>query len=134
MPLGSIGLVTSPAYAHFDGRWSNLDGREDRTARSATPAARTEQIRALYDLLQETMMRAWRHIEHLDLATLRPLAATVARRISIDAARARRARPTEIVSPIPPPSHRTTTPSSRSSPGTPSSRRWTRCRPSIAAC
>ncbi|MFI7080363.1 sigma-70 family RNA polymerase sigma factor [Micromonospora sp. NPDC049903] len=50
------------------------------------------------DLLQETMVRAWRNIDHLssDPETQRRWLFTVARRIAIDAARARQARPTEV--------------------------------------
>ena len=50
------------------------------------------------DLLQETMVRIWRHPEHFggDVEALRPLVFTVARRAAIDAARARGARPTEV--------------------------------------
>lgn len=50
------------------------------------------------DLLQETLMRAWRHIDNLpgDIASLGPWLYTVARRVAIDAARARQVRPTEI--------------------------------------
>lgn len=53
---------------------------------------------AAQDLTQETMLRAWRHIDDLDLtfARLRAWLLTVARRVAIDAARARQARPTEI--------------------------------------
>ena len=53
---------------------------------------------AAEDLLQETLLRAWRNLDHLnaDLATVRPWLFTVARRIAIDASRARRARPAEI--------------------------------------
>jgi RNA polymerase sigma-70 factor, ECF subfamily len=51
------------------------------------------------DYLQETFLRAWRLVcEHpTDLATIRPWLFTVARNIAIDAARARRARPTEVL-------------------------------------
>ncbi len=51
------------------------------------------------DLLQETLCRAWRHLQdhRLDVERLLPWLYTVARRIAIDAARARRARPTEQV-------------------------------------
>ncbi|MEU4645773.1 sigma-70 family RNA polymerase sigma factor [Micromonospora sp. NPDC023814] len=54
--------------------------------------------RAAEDLLQETMMRAWRKIEVLnqDIATLRPWLLTVARRVAIDAGRAKQARPEEV--------------------------------------
>lgn len=50
------------------------------------------------DLLQETMVRAWRSIDVLaaDQESQRRWLFTVARRIAIDAARARQARPTEV--------------------------------------
>jgi RNA polymerase sigma-70 factor (ECF subfamily) len=50
------------------------------------------------DLLQETLLRAWRYLQdhNADVAHLRPWLYTVARRVAIDAARARQARPTEV--------------------------------------
>ena len=50
------------------------------------------------DLLQETFFRAWRYLQDhaVDVTRLRPWLYTVARRIAIDAARARQARPTEV--------------------------------------
>lgn len=47
------------------------------------------------DLLQETLLRAWRHLDELDadVESLRPWLYTVARRVAIDAARYGRARP-----------------------------------------
>lgn len=50
------------------------------------------------DLLQETMMRAWRNISALDIdeEEQRRWLFTVARRVTIDAARARRVRPSEV--------------------------------------
>lgn len=47
------------------------------------------------DLVQETMLRAWRNLDRLnpDVNTLLPWLLTVARRVAIDAARARHARP-----------------------------------------
>ncbi|HWS31769.1 MAG TPA: sigma-70 family RNA polymerase sigma factor [Actinoplanes sp.] len=50
------------------------------------------------DLLQETMMRAWRNIDGIaeDRETQRRWLFTVARRVAIDAARARKVRPTEV--------------------------------------
>ena len=50
------------------------------------------------DLVQETMLRAWKNLAHLDsdLSTVRPWLFTVARRIAVDALRAKRARPAEI--------------------------------------
>jgi RNA polymerase sigma-70 factor, ECF subfamily len=49
------------------------------------------------DVVQETMVRAWRQADQLDLAapSLMPWLVTVARRIVIDQGRRRRARPAE---------------------------------------
>ncbi len=51
------------------------------------------------DLVQETMVRAWRNLEKFDCdpAALRPWLMTVARRVSIDALRARSARAPEVL-------------------------------------
>lgn len=53
---------------------------------------------AAEDLLQETLLRAWRKLDGLNtnVATLRPWLFTVARRVAIDASRARQARPAEV--------------------------------------
>ena len=50
------------------------------------------------DIVQETLVRAWRHLDRLDEADapVRPWLFTVAQRLAIDAHRARRARPTEV--------------------------------------
>ena len=50
------------------------------------------------DLVQETMLRAWTHRANLDIQHRSPRAwlITVARRLAIDAYRARRARPAEV--------------------------------------
>ncbi|WP_081966932.1 sigma-70 family RNA polymerase sigma factor [Kitasatospora sp. NRRL B-11411] len=50
------------------------------------------------DVVQETLVRAWRHLDRLDPArgSLRPWLATVARRIVIDGHRSARARPREV--------------------------------------
>jgi RNA polymerase sigma-70 factor (ECF subfamily) len=50
------------------------------------------------DLFQETLVRAWQYLEDhsMEVTRLRPWLYTVARRLSIDAARARQARPTEV--------------------------------------
>jgi RNA polymerase sigma-70 factor (ECF subfamily) len=49
------------------------------------------------DLVQETLLRAWRNIESLnpDVPMLLPWLFTVARRVAIDAARARKVRPAQ---------------------------------------
>jgi RNA polymerase sigma-70 factor (ECF subfamily) len=50
------------------------------------------------DVVQETLVRAWRHLDVLDpsAAPVRPWLFTVAQRLAIDAYRARRARPPEV--------------------------------------
>jgi RNA polymerase sigma-70 factor (ECF subfamily) len=50
------------------------------------------------DVVQETMLRAWRHRDSLDESKgpIRPWLFTVAHRVAIDAYRARAARPTEV--------------------------------------
>jgi RNA polymerase sigma-70 factor (ECF subfamily) len=50
------------------------------------------------DLVQETLVRAWRHLDRLDAsaAPVRPWLFTVARHLAIDAHRARQARPPEV--------------------------------------
>ncbi|UNO41764.1 sigma-70 family RNA polymerase sigma factor [Streptomyces sp. MST-110588] len=50
------------------------------------------------DVVQETLLRAWRNAEQLQRATgsIRPWLVTVARRIVIDAHRSRQARPQEV--------------------------------------
>jgi RNA polymerase sigma-70 factor, ECF subfamily len=50
------------------------------------------------DLVQETLVRAWRHLDRLDptAGPVRPWLFTVAQHLAIDAHRARRARPPEV--------------------------------------
>jgi RNA polymerase sigma-70 factor (ECF subfamily) len=50
------------------------------------------------DLLQETLVRAWRNLDGftVEIDRLRPWLMTVARRLAIDAGRARKARPSEV--------------------------------------
>lgn len=50
------------------------------------------------DIVQETLLRAWRHPEALDASRgeLRPWLFTVARHVTVDAHRARAARPREV--------------------------------------
>lgn len=47
------------------------------------------------DIVQETLLRAWRHADELSAESVRPWLFTTARRIAVDAARARAARPRE---------------------------------------
>jgi RNA polymerase sigma-70 factor (ECF subfamily) len=47
------------------------------------------------DIVQETLVRAWRHGAELEVATARPWLYTTARRLVIDFYRARRVRPAE---------------------------------------
>jgi RNA polymerase sigma-70 factor, ECF subfamily len=51
---------------------------------------------AAEDVVQETMLRAWRHIGELDVQTARPWLFTTARRLVIDLYRTRQVRPTEV--------------------------------------
>lgn len=53
---------------------------------------------AAEDLLQETLVRAWKNLAYLntDLTAVRPWLYTVARRIAVDANRAKKARPAEV--------------------------------------
>jgi RNA polymerase sigma-70 factor, ECF subfamily len=92
-----------------------------RAVTSRRDAAREQSLRALYDehapvllayalrltggdrtraedIVQETLVRAWRHLDKLDAEAgpVRPWLFTVAQRIAIDAHRARRARPPEV--------------------------------------
>jgi RNA polymerase sigma-70 factor, ECF subfamily len=83
-----------------------------------TRAAREESLRALYDghapvllgyamrltdgdraraedIVQETLLRAWRHADELSADRVRPWLFTTARHLVIDAYRARSARPAE---------------------------------------
>jgi RNA polymerase sigma-70 factor (ECF subfamily) len=94
----------------------------DSRAQAARPDVHDELIRSLYrehsgpllaftlgltggdrqraeDVVQETIVRAWRYADRLDTSggqSLRPWLVAVARRIVIDAHRRRRARPTEV--------------------------------------
>lgn len=93
--------------------------RAERVTSSGTPAAES-LVRALYaehgsallsfatrltsdrsraeDIVQETLLRAWRHADALEPSrgAVRPWLFTIARHIVIDQQRARRARPTEV--------------------------------------
>ncbi|MEV7118831.1 sigma-70 family RNA polymerase sigma factor [Kitasatospora griseola] len=98
------GAATAPTAGHTGG-----PAAEDRLMR----ALYREHARPLYgmvlhlvggdrqraeDVVQETLVRAWRHLDRLDTDrnSLRPWLATVARRIVIDDRRGRSARPREV--------------------------------------
>ncbi|MFG2883579.1 sigma-70 family RNA polymerase sigma factor [Streptomyces sp. NPDC048297] len=68
------------------------------------------------DLVQETLVRAWQHPEALHAEgfdSIRPWLLTVARRLAIDARRARQARPPEICAEVPEHARTTDDPSER---------------------
>ena len=48
------------------------------------------------DIVQETLLRAWRHASELTVEEARPWLFTVARHLTVDARRARSARPAEV--------------------------------------
>ena len=48
------------------------------------------------DVVQETLLRAWRHPDAMDGRPIRPWLFTVARHVAVDAHRARAARPPEV--------------------------------------
>lgn len=50
------------------------------------------------DIVQETLVRAWRNADRLTVEGARPWLFTVARNLVVDAGRSRRARPTEVSS------------------------------------
>jgi RNA polymerase sigma-70 factor (ECF subfamily) len=50
---------------------------------------------AAEDIVQETLLRAWRHSDELTVDSVRPWLFTTARRLVVDAVRARSARPAE---------------------------------------
>jgi RNA polymerase sigma-70 factor (ECF subfamily) len=53
------------------------------------------------DIVQETLLRAWRHADHLAADSVRPWLFTTARHLAIDAHRARSARPREACGELP---------------------------------
>ena len=58
----------------------------------------TGDLQRSEDIVQETMLRAWRHpeVDRPDGGSLRPWLLTVARNVVIDHARARKSRPAEV--------------------------------------
>lgn len=81
--------------------WDGLYRRHGRAVYRFLLKLTLGDERAAEDLLQETFLRSWHwsqtHV--LDLSRIEPWLFTVARRVAIDAARYRRARPSEVVLP-----------------------------------
>ncbi|HEX2073332.1 MAG TPA: sigma-70 family RNA polymerase sigma factor [Geodermatophilus sp.] len=90
-------------------RWAEAGGTGERSLRALydahAPALLAYALRLCdgdraraEDLVQETLVRAWRHLDALDpaAAPVRPWLFTVAHHLAIDAHRARRARPPEV--------------------------------------
>src|SRR5579875_2455578 len=95
--------------AWCDGEWERADVASEDRMQAIYDAHSNALFRTLLtwlagdwqaaeDVLQETMVRAWRNIEALnpDPGVLRPWLLTVARRLTIDRFRSRAARPTEV--------------------------------------
>ena len=56
---------------------------------------------AAEDIVQETLLRAWRNADHIDAGSVRPWLFTTARHLVVDAHRARSARPREASGEVP---------------------------------
>ncbi|MFI6784700.1 sigma-70 family RNA polymerase sigma factor [Micromonospora sp. NPDC050276] len=106
--VSHVGRAQDSTLVGADGTWSVANSADMRMQ-----ALHAEHAEPLYrfllrlawgerhvaeDLLQDTMLQAWRHLDRLppEGEALRRWLFTVARRIAIDAARARKARPTEV--------------------------------------
>jgi len=100
--MSGIGVCAGPAVdaAAADERMRALFAQHARPVYAFLLRLTFGDRQLAEDLLQETMTRAWRHIDRLDadIDTLRPWLMTVARRVAIDNGRARKARPMEISS------------------------------------
>ena len=93
--FGDQHVAVSPADA--DAAFSSLYAEHGPALlRLATALTGGDRGRA-EDLVQETMLRAWTHRNNLDIQhrSLRAWLITIARRLAVDAHRARRARPQE---------------------------------------
>ena len=92
------GARTSDARAESEaGLRALYDGHAAALLAYALRLTDGDRMRA-EDIVQETLVRAWRHLDQLDddRAPIRPWLFTVAQRLAIDAHRARRARPAEV--------------------------------------
>jgi len=95
---GRVGGEDSPRNGAADERMRELYQAHGRALYRFLLTVTFGDQQAAEDLVQETLVRAWNNLDHLgqNVNTLRPWLFTVARRIAIDAARARRARPAEV--------------------------------------
>lgn len=99
-------LTTGPVSAELEDRGEPSEDPIDTICRLHGRALHRFLLRVTLgdrreaeDLFQETLVRAWRYLEEhaADVTRLRPWLYTVARRVAIDAARARQSRPTEVI-------------------------------------
>lgn len=85
----------APVDAEYDARMQELYRLHAQPVFQILVGLTLGDRQAAQDLLQETMLRAWKNLDRLDpdLNLLRPWLITVARRLAIDASRTRRTRP-----------------------------------------
>lgn len=90
-------LAPSPTAVTAEARMCRLNAEHSRPLLSFLLGLTGGERTAAEDLLQETMIRAWRHLDSVPTETenARRWLFTVARRVAIDAVRMRRARPAE---------------------------------------
>jgi RNA polymerase sigma-70 factor, ECF subfamily len=96
--VGTVGRRYAPGRLPADARMRELYQAHAHALHRFLLGVTFGEQQAAEDLVQETLLRAWRNLDQLapDVASLRPWLFTVARRIAIDAARARQARPSEV--------------------------------------
>jgi RNA polymerase sigma-70 factor (ECF subfamily) len=94
---GAVGMTPRGDARREDALRALYDGHAPVLLAYAIRLTDGDRARA-EDIVQETLLRAWRNIERLDETSrpVRPWLFTVAQRLAIDAHRARRARPPEV--------------------------------------
>jgi RNA polymerase sigma-70 factor (ECF subfamily) len=100
----TVGICTPPATdlgpdrADRERRMAEIFATNARPLRRFLLRQTSGQVQAADDLLQETMLRAWRKMGDLpdNAESIRRWLFTVARNLAIDAARAKLARPVEV--------------------------------------
>ncbi|WP_240670168.1 sigma-70 family RNA polymerase sigma factor [Actinoplanes solisilvae] len=90
-------LAPSPTAVTSEVRMSRLHAEHSRPLLNFLIGLTGGERHAAEDLLQETMIRAWRHLDSVpeESENARRWLFTVARRVAIDAVRMRKARPAE---------------------------------------